>query len=513
MLHALPPPNQPSTSPARRAARGLIPLLALGLTCQLSADVSVSPLFGDHAVLQAGKNTAVWGTASEGEKVTVRLGEAEASSVAKGGRWLVHLPALTANATGRDLLISGSNNIVSHDVLVGDVWLAAGQSNMERRLDLANHQPPIDNYLEEAATANIPTIRFFNVPNTPLKDPTLELKGSWQVLSPTTVMSCSAVGFFFARALHEAGKGPLGLVINAAGGTTAQSWISRDALLAVPELAGIAKAWDADVVAYPELFARWKTEADAAKAAGQPAPAGLTMRDPIGHYLAPISRYNGMVHPLIPLSLRGVIWYQGESNTGKPLEYPLLMQTLAAEWRAKFDAPELPFLMVMVAPYIKSSPEMREAQMRAAKLVPQADMISTLDAGDAGDIHPPHKRPVGERLALLARHHVYGESDLVSSGPRFAGATFVDGKATVRFTELGGGLATQGDILKGFTLAGADGKFIPAEARIEGDTVVVSAPGLTTPTAVRYGWASVPEATLANRAGLPAFPFRSDGTP
>ena len=218
-----------------------------------------------------------------------------------------------------------------------------------------------------------------------------------------------------------------------------------------------------------------------------------------------------MLHPLFPLTLRGVIWYQGESNAAKPTNYPLLMQTLAAEWRAKFNAPELPFLMVLVAPYKKTGPEIREAQMCAARLVPHADIVNTLDIGAAEDIHPPHKRPVGERLALLARRHVYGETNLVTSGPRFAGATFAEGKATVRFTDLGGGLTTTGDVLKGFTLAGADGKFIPAEARIEGDTVVVSAPGLTAPTAVRYGWASVPDASLDSLAGLPAFPFRSDG--
>ena len=485
-------------------------LTVFGWTNCIFAEVRVSPLFSDHAVLQAGAHTAVWGTAAEGEKVTVQIGSAEASTVAAGGRWKVVLPQLASNASGRDLVITGTNRVVSSDVLVGDVWLAAGQSNMERKLGLANHQPPIDNYQEEAATANIPSIRFFNVPNTPLTSPTLELKGSWQVLSPTNVLSCSAVGFFFARYLHQAGKGPIGLVINAAGGTTAQSWISREALLRVPDLTKIATDWDADVLAYPELLSQYKIKAEAAKASGQPAPEKVKMRDPIGHYLAPISRYNGMVHPLLPLTLRGVIWYQGESNTGKPLEYPLLMQTLTTEWRTKFESPELPFLMVMVAPYKKSSPEMRLAQCRAARLVGHADIVNTLDIGDAEDIHPAHKRPVGERLALLARRVVYGEKQWVTSGPRFAGVKFDAGKAKISFTDLGSGLMAQGNVLTGFALAGADGKFVPAEARIEGDTVVVSSPVLASPTAVSYGWASAPIANLANKEGLPAFPFHSD---
>ncbi len=491
----------------------LLPIIALAPT--LAAEVALSPLFGDHAVLQAGDGTAVWGTAAEGEQVTVRVAGVEASTVAAQGRWLVRLKGLKPEVTGKDLVVQGTNTVTSHDVLVGEVWLAGGQSNMERQLGPRPPQKLIEDYEKEAAAANYPGIRYFVVPNTPQAAPTTTLKGSWQVVTPSTILPCSAVGYFFARALHEARHDSVGLVVCAAGGSTAQGWISRETLLATAGLEKIVSDYDAAVEKFAKDDADWtsngpkRTEAEAAaKAAGKPAPRAPG--NPQTHYKAAITRFNGMLSPVLPLTMRGVIWYQGESNNSDPAQYEVLMPALITEWRTRFANPTLPFLTVQVAPFKGLSPEIREAQERVARSVPHAGIVTTIDIGDAEDIHPTRKRPVGERLAVLARQQVYGETGLIASGPCFAGVSFDGAKAVVRFTELGGGLVAPAEGLKGFTLAGADGKFVEAQAVIAGDTMVVTAAGISAPTAVRYAWANAPVATLANRAGLPAFPFRSD---
>jgi sialate O-acetylesterase len=258
------------------------------------------------------------------------------------------------------------------------------------------------------------------------------------------------------------------------------------------------------------LMAQWNKDVAAAKAAGKKEPGKpRPPSDPLGSYLAPMARFNGMLHPLLPLGLRGVIWYQGESNVSRYEQYRTLVPTMLADWRARWQRPDLPLLMVELAPYKGSKPDFREVQQRLAREIPGVGLVTTVDVGDSNDIHPPNKRPVGERLALLARKQVYGE-DVVASGPRFANATFPAGKAVVTFTDLAGGLVASGGVLKGFTLAGADGNFMDATATIVGETVEVTAPGVAAPTAVRYAWAPAPVATLTSKAGLPAFPFRSD---
>lgn len=497
------------------------PLLALMAVLPLHAEVVLPPLFSDHAVLQAGDGTPVWGTARDGEHVTVTIGGVSAATVAADGRWLVRLPALKASTTGQDLVVRGDNTVTVRDVLVGEVWLCSGQSNMERELGPRSGQPLITDWEKEAAAAQSPSIRFFTVKRTSPAAPIAVAEGTWQVVTPATVAKCSAVGWFFAQALHEARREPVGLVVNAWGGSTAEGWTSREALSAIPSLMDIVTKADLQIANYPgalakfkaeeaTLMAQWTKDVAAAKAAGKKEPGKpRPPSDPLGGYLAPMTRFNGMLHPLLPLGLRGVIWYQGESNVSRHEQYRTLLPTMLDDWRARWQRPDLPLLMVELAPYKGSKPDFREVQQRLAREIPGVGLVTTVDVGDSNDIHPPNKRPVGERLALLARKQVYGE-DVVASGPRFANATFPAGKAVVTFTDLAGGLVASGGVLKGFTLAGADGKFMDATATIVGETVEVTAPGVAAPTAVRYAWAPAPVATLTSKAGLPAFPFRSD---
>ena len=497
------------------------PLLALLAVLPLHAEVVLPPLFSDHAVLQAGDGTPVWGTARDGENVTVTIGGVSASTVAAAGRWQVRLPTLKASTTGQDLVVRGDNTVTVRDVLIGEVWLCSGQSNMERELGPRGGQPLIKDWEQEVAAATTPSIRFFTVKRTSPATPIAVAEGAWQVVSPATVAKCSAVGWFFARALHEARRDAVGLVVNAWGGSTAEGWASREALSAVPSLKDIVTKVEQQIADYPAalakfkadepaLLAQWEKDVAAAKAAGKKEPGKpRAPADPLSHYLAPLARFNGMLHPLLPYGIRGALWYQGESNVARHEQYLTLLPTMLADWRARWQRPELPLLMVELAPYKGSKPEFREVQQRLAREVPGVGLVTTVDVGDANDIHPPNKKPVGERLALLARKQVYGE-DVVASGPRFAKATFAGGKAVVTFTDLGGGLVATGGTLQGFALVGADGKSVDATATIVGDTVEVTAPGVTEAKAVRYAWAPAPVATLASTAGQPACPFRSD---
>jgi sialate O-acetylesterase len=372
--------------------------------------------------------------------------------------------------------------------------------------------------LTEASALPLPQLRMFEVPRTASPTPLKTVAGSWQLTRPGTVKSLSAVAYYFGRSIHENRHVPVGLIGAFWGGTPAEAWTSQAAIKAQPDLAGILANWDQAIAGFPrqmEAYAKAQTahaaKAAAAQAAGQPAPtAPVAPRDPAtSHPNSPSLLFNGMIQPILPVALRGVIWYQGESNHKRAREYQTLLPTLIADWRQRWGRGDFSFLLVQIAPFSGTLPEIREAQMKISERVPNTGIVGTLDVGEAGDIHPKNKRPVGERLAQLARRQVYGET-VVSSGPRFAGLSVAGAVATVKLTHTDGGLVATGGTLQGFAVAGADEKFVEATAVIKGDTVEVSAAGVTAPVAVRYAWANAPVATLGNGAGLPAFPFRSD---
>ena len=484
-------------------------------------EIKPNALFADNMVLQQGVPVPVWGVAAEGQKVTVECAGQSVSTTAKDGKWMVRLKPLKT-AGPLSLVIKGDlQPITLTNVPVGEVWVCSGQSNMERQLGPRSGQEPIENWEQEAASADLPQIRMFFVPRSSAAKPSDNLRGSWVVCSPQTAADFSAVGFFFARALQQDLKVPIGMIFTSVGGTAVELWTSREALEGVPAGAELLRKSEQDIHDYPQALAKFKAEepelmkkyqqdvaaaaADGSRTPKKPAaPPNPSNRQPS-------CLFNGMVAPLIPYAFRGVIWYQGESNGGRGKQYRTLFPLMIKDWRSRWQQGDFPFCFVQLATYRSCDPMVREAQLLTLARVPNTAMAVTTDVGDTNDIHPTRKRPVGERLALAARALAYGEK-IEFSGPLFESMKVKDGKATLRFSHAKG-LTAKGGGLTGFVIAGADKKLVPAEAVIQGETVVVSSPNVPAPEAVRYNWVSVAEGNLYNAAGLPASPFRTDIEP
>ena len=453
-----------------KACVGMVAALAAGWA---DAVVKPNPLFSDGAVLQRGQPVPVWGTADNGEKVTVEFRGQKLTTTASGGKWRVDLKPMDAGGPF-EMKISGTNTVTLGNLLVGEVWIASGQSNMQWILN-QSHQPEV-----ERPKADFPRIRMLTVKRSTALEPLEEIEGAWQVCSPETAGTFSAVAYYFARDLHAELGVPVGIINSSWGGTRAQAWTSVEGFRSHREL----KRYEAEVKAAREL----------PKARAQNFPAAL---------------YHAMIAPLIPYGMKGVIWYQGEGNARNPQEYQVLFPAMIADWRDKWKLGDFPFLYVQIAPFKGQPPEIREAQLLTLARSKNTAMTVITDHGNANDIHPKVKEPVGHRLSLAARALAYGEK-IEYSGPLYDSMRAVGGRVEIGFRHVGGGLVAKGGPLKGFTIAGGDGKFVPAEAVIDGDRVVVSAAGIRNPKAVRYGWENVPDVNLFNKEGLPASPFRTD---
>jgi sialate O-acetylesterase len=499
------------------------------VTATLRADVKLAPLFCDHAVLQRDKPIPIWGRAEAGEPVTITFhGRSVSTTATDDGRWIAYLDALPASSEAADLVVTGKNKIAVHDVLVGEVWLCSGQSNME--FSVRNQLSPIFRVAdaeEEVAAANYPLIRHFKVKIAESDTPTDGLSGSWAVCSPETVSQFTAVGYFFARDIFERLHVPVGLINSTWGGTPVEAWMSPFALDANPALAFVRDRWRQGLAEYPQKKAAydaalplWDKDLAAAKAAGKESEFRLLhpqLRPPHGpgDRWTPTGLFNGMINPLLPCALRGVLWYQGESNAPHAAEYRTLFPAMINAWRAHFGQGDLPFYFVQLANYsfLKNAGGtewalIREGQAQALSL-PQTAMAVAIDLGEHNNIHPRNKQEVGRRLALIAETRLYGiPGD--DSGPMFAGATREGHAMRVRFAHAGNGLIAHENPVQSLELAGADKVFHPAQGRIEGETLLVSSSDVKDPVAVRYAWSNDPEANLFNGAGLPAAPFRSD---
>jgi sialate O-acetylesterase len=639
-------------------------LVSLLFAVALRAEIKLASPFGDHMVLQQGRPVPVWGTATPGEKVSVQFAGQKKSAVADpDGKWRITLDPLAASAKPREFVVSSGTrkskieNRKFSDVLVGEVWLCGGQSNMERQLGPRSGQQPIIGWEPAVAAADLPQLRQFYVPLHTADTPQATTDGVWTVCSPTTAPDFCAVGFFFARDLLRARGVPVGIIHSAYGGTPAEAWTSKEGLAGFPEFtdqieqakqAAVdperarrefqeklnawfrandpgsgAQPWSApgqdtsgwetmklpvlweeaghpdwdgvawfhktfdlpagwagrDLMLYlsaiDDIDTTWvngtevgtttlynlqrtyRVPAAALKATGNeimvrvldtgggggiwephlrfeivPADGNATPLPLAGPWqvrfsvpLAGLPRapqdlsaaksnqpavlYNAMIAPLVPYAMRGATFYQGENNAGRSTQYRTLLPALIADWRKAWGQGDFPFLFVQIAPHNGQPPEIREAQFLAWQETKNTALAVTIDVGDAKDIHPANKGPVGSRLALAARALAYGEQ-LEYSGPAYAGFTVDGGRVVLRFTHLGGGLVAPGGELTGFTIAGADKVFHPAKAEISGDTVVVTSPDVPQPTSVRYGWANVASGNLFNAAGLPASPFRTD---
>ncbi len=474
------------------------------MTCGVGAaraDVKVPAIFGDHMVVQRGMKVPVWGTADAGEKVTVKAAQREQSVTADArGKWRVALDAMEAGDEPITITITGKNSITINDVLVGEVWVCSGQSNMGFSLKSAS------NGAEAVKSADRPKMRLFMVGRAIKDQPQEDLSGGrWEVCTPQSAAGFSAVAYFFGRELQEKLNQPIGLIQPSWGGTRAEAWMPRE-------------TFDALKLPYePEWTEQWLNP---------PHKPGAAKQEPPRPHEAPACLYNGMIAPIAGYAMRGVIWYQGETNTAYGEHYRNVLAALITSWRGAWgqgdpstgsgrdpstgSGRDFPFLVVQLA-NLKNSrfwPITREAQAQVSRELPNVGLAVTIDVGESNDIHPREKLTVGKRLALIAQKIAYG-MDVPHSGPVAKSMEVRGSDAVIRFEHVDKGLVAKGDALQGFAIAGADGQFVPAKARIEGETVLVSADGVPAPTVVRYGWENDPTCTLYNKADLPAVPFEA----
>lgn len=552
-----------------KRALGLILALACLPALLARADVRLPAILGSNMVLQQDKPLPVWGWADPGETVTVTLlNQKKTATPGPDGKWIVKLDPIPASADAVEMTVAGKNTLTLKNLLVGEVWVCSGQSNMGFTLN-RSHNAEV-----EIPKAKYPKIRLFTVARNPAFEPQADCKGEWVECTPETAPSFTAVGYFFGRDIHQALNQPVGLINTSWGGTPAQAWTAIEGLKSDPALEGYVKSytdtvknleaskaryttetlprwetslkkWQEEVgKPYQQARQKWAREAAAAKAAGKPAPpepeqpktrAPRKPDEPGKSPNVPTVLNNGMIAPIVPLAVRGAIWYQGESNSGMPVLYRALFPAMIKDWRRQWaagDQGDFPFLWVQLANYMKRDadptqsdggwPGLREAQSMTLKLHNTGQAV-IIDIGEGNDIHPTNKADVGKRLALAGLKVAYGK-DLVYSGPTYD-AMKVDGdKIRISFKNTGTGLAILAappirlnqppsqplDKLVGFSIAGADKKFVWANARIEGNEVVVWSDQVKQPVAVRYAWANNPECNLYNKEGLPASPFRTD---
>lgn len=485
------------------------------LTPPAAADVRLPKAISDNMVIQRDVRARIWGWADPGEEVTVSIcGQSKSRTADARGSWRIRLDPMPAGGPF-EMTVTGKNEIVLSNVAIGEVWICSGQSNMAMRVASCL------NIEQEKAAADYPMVRGLNGAIVSAGRPQDDLgSGAWQVTTPETVGGFSAAGYFFARHLHQQLGVPVGFVNVSLGGSAARAWMPAKDLRSDPDFAGYVNdieaqvaEWNAGGAQYMKASAAWQKEANAAKAARTtppPAPKGVRGR-PQG--LA-TGLYNGMIAPLRPMKIAGAIWYQGESDAGAPELYRKLFPMLINSWRREFRMDNMPFLFVQLADFGTTAPWafQREAQTMTLSL-PNTGMAVIIDVGDTKDIHPKDKQTVGYRLALNALAKVYGQ-DVVYSGPMYREMQVEGSSIRIVFDHVHGGLvARDAEAPIGFTIAGEDKQFVDAKAVIGGDTVLVSADGVTNPVAVRYAWASDPECNLYNAEGLPANPFRTDDWP
>ena len=492
-------------------------LLLLTLASVTFGDVKLPSVISSNMVLQQKSKVAIWGWADPGEKVSISTSwkKTARATTGKDGKWLAKIQ--TPKAGGPyTVAIKGNNTITLENVLIGEVWVCSGQSNMQWSL---NKTDDAEKYI---AAANFPKMRLFYVTRTVAGEPQEDCEGNWAECSPETVARFSAVAYYFGRKLYEELDVPIGLIHSSWGGTPAEAWtrkeyLEKDAVLTpilerhklkIENLPN-AKKW------FPKRYEKWQQQAEEAKAKGKRVPRApekpteRNQRDPS-------SLYNGMIAPLIPYGIKGAIWYQGEANVIRSWQYRKLFPTMITNWRKDWKQGNFPFYYVQLAPFNygeeRPSEELREAQFMTLSLT-NTGMAVTMDIGDPKDIHPKNKLDVGKRLALWALAKDYGKKKLVYSGPLYKSKKIERDKIRLSFNHVGSGLISTGGELTHFTIAGSDKEFVDAKAIIDGKTIVVSSDAVKKPVAARFGWSNAAEPNLFNKEGLPASSFRTDDWP
>jgi sialate O-acetylesterase len=435
------------------------------------AETKLPSILGSHMVLQQGAACPIWGWDDSDKVVTVAFaGQKHTAKVGDDGRWQVTLAAMKANAKGQTLTVRGSTVVELKDVLIGEVWLCSGQSNMEWRVRQST------NAKEEIASAKHPLIRHIKIERKLSTKPESDVpsRDGWQVCSPKVVANFTAVGYYFGRYLQKELNVPIGLIGSNWGGTKIEPWTPPVGFKSVPAL----------------------------------------VKSPPAPNTRPSQMYNAMISPLLPYTIKGALWYQGESNNGEGMLYYEKMRALISGWRSVWHNAEMPFLFVQLAPYKYGGDPKRlagiwQAQLTTVKTIPHTGMAVTTDITTLRNIHPPNKQDVGKRLALWALAKDYGKKDIVYSGPLFRSLEVKDGRAVLKFDHAHGLNSRDGKPLTNFEALTADGKWLPAGAYVHGNTVIVSGKAIRNPQAVRFGWDQLATPNLINGAGLPASPFTS----
>jgi sialate O-acetylesterase len=502
-------------------------VVALCATAPTQADVALNNMFGDHMVLQQGIRNKVWGKADPGEAVTVSLGgQSKTAKAGADGMWHVFLDPVMEYGGPHTLTVKGKNSVTFSDVLIGEVWVCAGQSNMQWSVNQSN-----DPDLEKAA-ARFSQIRLVSVPQVGIQEPQWNFNGKWQACSPETVGEFSAVGYFFGRQLHQTLGVPLGLIDNAWGGSAAEAWVKRDKLAAHPELKVIHDRWrkeegnyESAKAGFEKKMAEWTAAAEKAKAEGKPVPAGKPQHPdgPMKGNARPGNIHSGVLTPSIGYGIRGAIWYQGETNAGRAYQYRTLFPFMIQSWRDEWGLGDFPFYWVQLADFKAEQPEptesewaeLREAQTMTMKKLPNTGEAVIIDSGEGKDIHPKNKQDVAKRLARWALAETYKVPGITARSPNYKRMEKQGGKIVLAFDDVAGGWRPF-DVNEpvGFTIAGADKKFVPATARILPDgRIEVWSDAVADPVAVRYAWADNPVCNMYSGAGLPLTPFRTDDFP
>ena len=485
---------------------------------------SVNPIFGNEMVLQREMRVPVWGKGVPGEIVAVQIDNKKyTATVDKNGKWMIHTRPLPVGGPYIMKIVGKSKVITLKDILSGDVWICSGQSNMQWPVIRAKDAK------KEIAAANYPNIRLFTVRRTVSGKPLDTVHGKWVKCSPATVRGFSAVGYFFGRELYKSLKDvPIGLIHSSWGGTPAEAWTRHDYLEANPMFKAILDRHAKRVKDFPQNLEKYKKDmaeynkkmAEIKKSKIKPKKRIRRPRYPysVKHPHRPSGLYNAMINPLVPYGIKGVIWYQGESNASRAYQYRSLLPAMINSWRKSWNQGDFPFLIVELANFTKAQnkpvnsawAELREAQNMTATKLPACAVASAIDIGEAGNIHPKNKQDVGKRLKLAALKTAYGK-DIVFSGPTYKSSEIKGDKIIITMNNIGGGLVAKGGDLKRFAIAGKDKKFVWANAVIKGSTIIVSSPEVKNPVAVRYAWSNNPEGcNLYNKEGLPAIPFRTD---
>ena len=494
--------------------RTLCSLALLNLPLAALAEVRLPAIISDHMLVQQQMPVRIWGKASAGEKVTVEFhGHSAIATTDGSGNFEAFLPPMDAGGPF-EMTIHGANSLTIHDVLIGEVWVGSGQSNMELPMTRVNNSEA------EIAAANYPQIRLFTVKKKVSDVPLDDVEGSWSLCTPESTRTFSAVGYFFSRYIHQNRNVPVGFIHSSWGGTPVESWTARPVMEGNPQIKSVLEEWDKVLANYPAAneryqtqLAAYKTAATSAKAEGKPAPAAPRAPAGPGHPNTPGGLWNAMIAPITPYAIRGALWYQGEANANPAhaYNYRYLFRAMIEDWRHEWAEGDFPFLFVQLANFQSNNswPVLRESQTDTLELR-KTGMAVIDDIGESKDIHPKDKQDVGKRLALAAQAIAYGEK-IEYSGPMFRQVTREEGALRLYFDHVGGGLeARGGEKLVGFEVAGKDGNFVPADARIDGKTVVVACDQVPDPAKVRYAWADDPKVSLENREGLQASPFRAD---